>query len=93
MAIASKALHQSKQNWGSGCYNIKPSILLLSSSAYFKSCAVHVTRNVFVECFIEDLSFFFEIKQRLKSKTYNIDKEETSIMILKSFSYKVISKY
>ena len=21
MAIASKALHQSKQNWGSGCYN------------------------------------------------------------------------
>ena len=23
MAIASKALHQSKQNWGSGCYNIE----------------------------------------------------------------------
>ena len=32
---------------------------------------------------IEDLSFFFEI--------YSIDKEETSIMTLKSFSYKVIS--
>ena len=42
---------------------------------------------------IEDLSFFgkFGIKQRLKCKTYSIDKEETSIIILKSFSYKVIS--
>ena len=79
---------------------------LLSSSAYFK-CAVHMTRNVcflssfenlFVERFtglIEDLSFFFEIKERQKCKTYSIDKEETStcIMILKSFSYNVISKY
>ena len=50
--------------------------------------------TLFVECFtglIEDLSSFFEIKQRLKCKTYGIDKEKTSIMILKSFSYKVIS--
>ena len=37
------------------------------------------------------VDFFFEIKQRLKCKTYSIDKEETSIIILKSFSYKVIS--
>ena len=35
MDIASKALHQSKHNWGSGCYNIKLqefSMKLLSSS-------------------------------------------------------------
>ena len=44
MAIASKALHQSKQNWCSGCYNIEHWL-------------------------------------------------QASIMILKSFSYKVISKY
>ena len=49
---------------------------------------------LFVEHFttlIEDLSFFFEIKQRLKCKTYSIDKEETSIIILKFFSYNVLS--
>jgi len=48
--------------------------------------------RIFVERFtglIEDLSFFFEIKERQKCKTYSIDKEETSIMILKCFSYKV----
>ena len=53
-----------------------------------------LSKALFVEHFtrlIEDLSFFFEIKQRLKCKTYSIDKEETSIIILKSFSYKVIS--
>ena len=53
-------------------------------------------RPYFVERFtglIEDLLFFFDIKQRLKRKTYSIDKEETSIMILKSFSYKIIITY
>ena len=51
-------------------------------------------KALFVEHFtrlIKDLSFFFESKQRLKCKTYSIDKEETSIIMLKSFSYKVIS--
>ena len=78
---------------------------LLSSFAYFKSCAVHMTRNVCLFSSFEDLSLlnvsqdsedlssFFEIKQRLKCKTYRIDKEKTSIMILKSFSYKVRSNY
>ena len=54
-----------------------------------------LSKALFVEHFtrlIEDLSFFFEIKQRLKCKTYSIDKEETSIIILKSFSYKVVSR-
>ena len=31
------------------------------------------------------------LKQRLKCNTYCVDKEETKIIILKSFSYKVIS--
>ena len=57
MGIASKALHQINHNWGSPCYNLEHwlqaflSRKLLSSSTYFKSCAVHVihTRvNVFL---------------------------------------------
>ena len=109
MTIASKALHKSKQNLGSGWYNIEHWLQEFSITfrlrlfQIFKSCAVHVTRTsgpvlvlyaLFIVHFtrpIEDLSFFFEIKQRLKCKTYSIDKEETGIIILKSFSYKVIS--
>ena len=59
--------------------------LRLFTYVYQKATPVYYTTGIG--------SFFFEIKQRLKCKTYSIDKEETSIMILKSFSYKVISKY
>ena len=51
IAIASKALHKSKQNWGGGCYNMAPSI---PHDSYFlapliSSRAVHVTHNI---CFL-----------------------------------------
>ena len=89
MAIASKAPHQSKQILGSGCYNIEH--WLQAFLHYFLAPQRLFSQQfwglLFVERFtglIEDLSFFFEIKQRLKCKTY-------SIKILKSFS--VISKY
>ena len=77
---------------------------LLSSSAYFKFsshvlCMCLATFVCFLISFedlsftglIEDLSFFFDIKHSLKRKTYSIHKEETSVMILKSFSYKVVT--
>ena len=51
MTIASKALHKSKQNLGSGWYNIKHWLQEFSITfrlrlfKIFKSCAVHVTRT------------------------------------------------
>ena len=51
MTIASKALHKSKQNLGSGCYNIEHWLQEFSITfklrlfQIFKSCAVHVTRT------------------------------------------------
>ena len=70
MTITSKALHQIKHNWSSPGCNLEHWLQvrkLLSSSTYFKSCVVHVIRTcvnifqgpLFVECFTEDLSFFF----------------------------------
>ena len=60
--------------------------LRLFTYVYQKATPVYYTTGIG--------SFFFEIKkQRLKYMTCSTDKEETSIMILKSFSYKVISKY
>ena len=107
MTIASKALHKSKQNLGIGCYNIEYWLQAFSITFKLRlfqfvkvmCCARYSNVSsplcaVFVEYLtrrIEDLSFFFQIIQRLKCKTYSIDKEETSIIILKSFSYKVIS--
>ena len=75
MTIASKALHQIKHNWGSPGYNIKHWLLLLSSSTYLRSCAVHVicTRVSIKHYNVSQDSwgpFFFEIKQRLKCKTW-----------------------
>ena len=106
-AIARKALHQSKQIWGSVCYNIEHWLQAFSISFYlclfqiFKSCAVHMTRNVqtsLCRAFHRTHwgSFFLlwdKTETKIKCKTHSIDKEETSIMTLKSFSYKVISKY
>ena len=94
MTIASKALHKSKQNLASTWLQAFAITFKLRLFQNFRSCAVHVSRTsailrslrtLFVEHFtrlIEDLSFFFEMKQRLKCKTYSIDKEETSIIIL-----------
>ena len=57
MGIASKALHQINHNLGSPCYNLEHwlqaflSRKLLSSSTYFKLCAVHMIHthvNVFL---------------------------------------------
>ena len=61
MTIASKALHKSKQNLGSGWYNIEHWLQEFSITfrlrlfQIFKSCAVHVTRTSAVLTF-EDLS-------------------------------------
>ena len=78
--------------------SLAPSILhyfqappILNFKVMCCACDSNVSSFEDLEQFIEDLSFFFEIKQRLKRMTYSIDKEETSIIILKSFSCKVIS--
>ena len=91
MTIASKALNKSKQNLGSGCYNIEYWLHYFPPISIFQShvlCTLLECQQfsgpvyaVFVEYFtkrIEDLSFFFQIIQRLKCKTYSIDKEETN---------------
>ena len=65
MAIASKALHQSKQIWGSGCYNIKSTSSVTKSYYLPANISAHVIQAHDGCCFLQGRSFYSFREQRL----------------------------